>query len=529
MSPAIDGRGLCRQKRARELEEALADKHKVLIVNAYFDPWRTATATRWFIPRSAAPFHLAGYFDPDRVEVRIWDEVFDGALLKNRLFAWPDLVVFTGLTAMFDRAHQLSAFFRHANPAVVTVIGGPIARALPALCAETFDYACEGDVEEIASVIEAVFGRSCVSDTAAPRFDLARPSMGVGYLETTKNCNFACSFCSLTGEGRPYVAHSEESIARQFGAMERVLGVMVLDNNFYGSSRKSFERRVELIGERWRRGQFRGWGALVTGDFFKHPENVSLMARNGCKAVFSGVESLDPVVLKAYNKKQSIASDPRALTRLCAEHGMFFDYGMIADFSQQTVAEVDGQLRAVLEDPTVPLPGLLTLTIPILGTPYFDEAARSGRLMPGLLLSDLDGQKIVEWPREPLERVVPFVADLLRFRGRKLALLSHATRHAWHWRRHFTWDQTALALIRPLHRFGGKINLGSVHQMLHSLREPPLTYCAMTDRPRAAYAHGVRLPSRFEKCFQPLRVTDREGGLTEELLKARSRPVAGVV
>ncbi|MEQ8396040.1 radical SAM protein [Thalassobaculum sp.] len=500
----------------------MQSRHKVLIVNAYFDPWRSSTPTRWFIPRAMAPFYLAGHFNPDRVDVRVWDEVFHGALLEPRLFAWPDLVIFTGLTSMFDRAHQLSAYFRHANPSVVTAIGGPIPRALPTLCAEAFDYACQGDVEDISSVISDVFDASCVSETGAPRFDLAVPSMGVGYLETTKNCNFACSFCSLTGEARKYVAHSEQSITRQLDAMKRVLGVMVLDNNFYGSSRQSFQRRVELIGERWRQGQFRGWGALVTGDFFKRPENVELMARNGCKAVFSGVESLDPAVLRSFNKKQSMTSDPRALTRICAENGMFFDYGMIADFTQQTVAEVDDQLSAILDDPSIPLPGLLTLTIPILGTPYFDSSAHAGRLMPNVLLSDLDGQKVVEWPKEPLETVVPYVADLLRFRGRKRALARHAVRHAWRWRRHFDWDQTALALVRPLHRFGGKVNLGSIRQMRQSFKEPPLTYCAMSDRLRTAYTPQMPLPSKFAKCFEPLRVTDGDGGLTDALLKARA-------
>ena len=505
---------------------ALKRKHKVLIINAYFDPWRSSTPTRWFIPRAMAPIYLAGAFNRDRTDVKVWDEVFDGALLDPRIFSWPDLVVFTGLTAAFDRAHQLSAYFRHANPAVVTVIGGAIPRALPALCAEIFDYVSQGDVEDLPAIIADVFDPSCVSETGAPRFDLARPSMGVGYLETTKYCNFACSFCSLTGEGRQYQPHSEQSITRQLDAMKRVMGVMVLDNNFYGNSRESFQQRVELIGERWRKGQFRGWGALVTGDFFKRPENVELMAKNGCKAVFSGVESLDPKVLKSFNKKQSVTSDPRALASLCAEHGMFFDYGMIADFTQQTVAEVDDQLNAVLNEPSVPLPGLLSLTIPILGTPYFEASARDGRLMPNLLLSDMDGQKVVEWPKEPLEKVVPFVADLLHFRGRKAALMRHAVKHAWHWRKHFTWDQTALALVRPLHRFGGTINLGSLRQMRQSFRESPPTYCAMSDGLRSVYRPQVKMPLKFEKCFEPLRITDATGALTDDLLNARARPPA---
>lgn len=500
----------------------LPRKRNVLIINAYFDPWRTATPTRWFIPRAMAPYYLAGAFDRNRVDVKVWDEVFHGSMLDTRLFGWPDLVVFTGLTAAFDRAHQLSAYFRHANPSVVVAIGGPIARALPRLCEEIFDFTCQGDAEDIACVIRDVFDASCVAEELAPRFDLAVPTMGLGYLETTKNCNFACSFCSLTGEQRPYVAHSETSITSQLDALNRPLAIMVLDNNFYGNDRKSFHRRVELIGDRWRKGEFRGWGALVTGDFFKRPENVEFVAKNGCKALFSGVESFDPDVLKSFNKKQSVTSDPRALTEICAEHGMFFDYGMIVDFSQQTIAEVDDQLNAVLNEPAIPLPSLLSMTIPILGTPYFDESASAGRLMPNLLLSDMDGQKLVEWPKEPLEDVVPFVADLLRFRGRKAALAQHAVRHAWRWRKHFAWHETALAMIRPLHRFGGKINLGSLRQMRQSRREPPLTYSAMTDRLRSAYTPLIRLPSKFESCFEPLRVTDSDGALTERLLNGRA-------
>jgi hypothetical protein len=514
-----------RPKRPPKRIQTLAQRKTVLIINAYFDPWRSATPTRWFVPRAMAPFYLAGYFDRERVEVRVWDEAFDGPLLDIRILEWPDLVIFTGLTASFDRAHQLCAYFRHMNPLGTTVIGGPIARALPALCSEIFDYVAQGDVESLAGIVTDLFGPDYVDGEGAPRFDLARPTMGLGYLETTKNCNFACSFCSLTAEGRPYTAHSDASIARQLDAMGRVFGVMVLDNNFYGNSRESFRHRTELIGERWRRGQFRGWGALVTGDFFKRPENLDLMAQNGCKALFSGVESLDPKVLKHFNKKHSMASDPRALTELCAAHGMTFDYGMITDFTEQTVAEVAGQIDGILADHRIPLPGLLSVPIPILGTPHFVESARAGRMMPNLALSDMDGMKLVEWPREPLETVRPFFADLLRFRGRKTALAHHAVRHAWHWRHHVNWDLTALAFVRPLHRFGPRFDLGTARRMMETFREPSRTFCAMSDPLRNAYRPRIKLPERFEKCFEPLRITDPKGGLSEAYLKARPRPV----
>ncbi|WP_366658358.1 radical SAM protein [Fodinicurvata sp. EGI_FJ10296] len=499
-------------------------KHRVLVINAYFDPWRMATPTRLFVPRAMAPYFLAGHFNRQICEVRVWDEAFHGAFVDRRLFSWPDMVVFTGLTASFDRARQLAAYFRCGNPKAVTVIGGPIPRALPGICKTVFDHVCMGDAEQIAQVIQDLLGKDAVDPAGAPRFDMTGPKMGLGFVETTTNCNFACSFCSLTGESRPYLAHSDDSITRQMDAMGRVKGVMVLDNNFFGSNRKGFEHRVKLLGDRWRAGQFRGWAALVTGDFFKRPDNLKLVAENGCLGLFSGVESLDPEVLKTFNKKQSLASDPLSLAQACAEHGIQFDYGLIVDFAQQTMAEVDAQIDGLIRDHRMPMPGLLSLTIPIVGTPYFDTSISAGRMMPGVLLSDMDGQKLVEWPREPVGQVKAFLRDMLRMRGRKLALMRHVMRHAWHWRKALPAELTALSVVRPLHRFGPRIGLGSPAQMRQTWQEPRLTYSATTDARRLAYRPLIRMPDRFAADFEPLAVTDGQGRLTDAFEQARAQP-----
>jgi len=492
---------------------------RVMIVNAYVDPWRSAAPMKLFIPRAMAPYYLAGRLNSARVDLKIHDECFHGALLSPKTFAWPDVVILTGLTAAFDRARQLAAYFRNANARVTVALGGPIARALPKLCGEIFDHVLPGDVENLDDLINEVLGTDCLAEDPAPRFDLAGWSFGLGFVETTKNCNFACAFCSLSGEGRAYQPYTSREIARQLDAQKRFQMLMVLDNNFYGNNRADFERRTEFLGERWRRRDFRGWGALVTGDFFKNPDNLAKVAANGCKALFSGVESLDPDVLRSYNKRHSLSSDPKTLSRRCAEHGILFDYGMMVDFSQQTIAEVDAQMEAVLACPQTPLPALLSLTIPILGTPHFDAVARAGRLMPNLKLADLDGQKLVEWPKEPLETVVPFLKDLLQFRGRKLALTRHTVRHAWSRRASFDVSQSLISLIGPLVRYGGGLRFGTPRQMRQTWQEPRRTFCAMTDGLSAAYQPAVRMDTRFLPEFEPLVLTDGEGRLWEAALE----------
>lgn len=501
-------------------------KHRILIVNAYFDPWRVATPTRLFVPRAMAPYFLAGYFAPETCEVRVWDEAFHGALLDMAPLACADVVVFSGLTAALDRARQLAAYAHHFNPSVITVIGGPIPRALPQICKDVFDYACMGDVEEIRDLASDLLGADAVREDGAPRMDMARPTLGAGYVETTRYCNFACSFCSLSGEGRAYAAHTDASITRQLDATGKVMALMVLDNNFFGNNRRSFEHRVRLLGERWRAGQFKGWGALVTGDFFARPANIALAAENGCKALFSGVESLDPGILAGFNKKQSLSSDPLTLASACAEHGIQFDYGLIFDFAQQTTQEIGAQIDGLLADPRMPLPALATLAVPIVGTPLFDEALAARRLLPGVLLSDMDGQKLIEHPRQPLPEVASFLQDLLTLRGRRRALASHVMRHAWHWRKHLPLELTAMSLVRPLHRFGPRLAVGSLAQMRQTWAEPRLTYSATTDALRLAYRPRVRMAAHAEAAFTPLAITDAKGEPTEAFEAAREAPGA---
>ena len=490
-------------------------KPRVLIVNAYVHPGRSSTPTKLFIPRAMAPYYLAGAFNRRRVDVRVHDEVYHGALLDPATYAWPDIVIFTGLTNAFDRTRQLCAYVRHFRPGGVTIIGGPIARALPRPCAEFFDHVCLGDVDDINDLIDDVLGPDHIAHAAAPAYDLCGGSRLAGSIETTTNCNFACAFCSLSGERRPYKSHTEASIIAQIEALGPVRALMLLDNNFYGNDRKSFRARTELLGEYWRRGAFQGWGALVTMDFFAKPENLKFVADNGCKALFSGVESLDPAVLKTFNKRHSLLSDPATLSRACAEYGIIFDYGVIFDFSQQTMAEVSDQFDLILEHPDIPIPGLLSLTIPILGTPYFDDAGKEGRLMPDLRLCDLDGQKLVEWPKEPLDEVVPFVRDILTFRRRKRALAKKAFTYSWRMRHEYRLDQTIFHILRPLVRYGGTVRVGSVRQMRSDLREAPPTFCAMTDTLPASYRPHINLPSWFEDYFKPFTVTDSQGNATE--------------
>ncbi len=103
-------------------------KH-VLVVNCYFDDSHQQIRRPWKVPQAMGPAYLAGAFSSRLCEVRLYDEVTSSSLEDERLLAWPDMLVLTGLTNSFDRMLHLTAYVRTKNPNVIVVAGGPPIRA----------------------------------------------------------------------------------------------------------------------------------------------------------------------------------------------------------------------------------------------------------------------------------------------------------------------------------------------------------------------------------------------------------------
>ena len=264
---------------------------RVLIVNCYFDDSRQPIRRTTKIPQAVGPIYLAGAFSRELCDVRCYTELASGPLEDESLLSWPDVVVLTGLTNSFDRMLHLTAYARTKNPKVIVVAGGPAVRSLPLLSRKVFDYSCLGDIEELCEVIKESLGPEYVAETMLPRYDLAYWLGRIGYVETTRYCNFRCSFCSLTAEGHGYQTYELDHIRQQILASGKRRRMFFLDNNFYGSDRNHFKARLGLINEMRAMGQFNEWGALVTNDFYAKDENLKLIREAGCELLFSGLES----------------------------------------------------------------------------------------------------------------------------------------------------------------------------------------------------------------------------------------------
>jgi hypothetical protein len=402
---------------------------------------------------------------------------------------------------------------------VVVAAGGPPIRALPLLSRRFFDYSCQGDIEELREVIVDAFGRAFAADEMVPRYDLAYWVGSIGHVEASRSCNFRCSFCSMTGEGRTYRSYPLEDLRRQIVAMGRRKRLFFVDNNFYGVDRTLFLARVELIGHMRQEGYFGDWGALVTNDFFHRSENLERVGDAGCRLLFSGVESFDVAWLRDVNKRQNIrGSQVEAITR-CLNAGVMFSYGLMLDVTTRRIADLQRELEFVLGMPEIPLPAFLTLPIPLLGTPFFRECLAKGAFLPDTKLRDMDGTTLVLRPLDPLHDVVEFVRDTLTLRGHRQRALLHAAHFARRYRSVLTPFQIAAAMTSVALLCAYDATTMGPRSWLTN-RGRRRTHVTTTEPLDATYTPAFRVASRYERCFKPTMVTDPTGCLTAELAEA---------
>lgn len=464
------------------------------------------------MPMAIGPAYLAGAFDRNFCDVRLYDEVSSGSLEDPQLLSWPDILVLTGLTTAFDRMLHITAYARTLNARVIVVAGGPAIRSFPRYARSFFDFCCLGDIEELQHVAREVLGDDAVASEMMPRFDLADWIREVGHIESSRNCNFRCSFCPLSAEQRDYQKYDLEYVRKQILSVGRDYFLFV-DNNFYGNDRKCFDERIQLLRRMYTDKRISGWGALVTNDFFYEDANLNSARESGCVNLFSGVESFDSAWLLSMNKAQNNHLPQVEMIAKCLNAGIVFLYGMILDVTSRTVDDLERELAFVMRTPEITLPCFLSLPIPFPGTPFFHDCMKQRRLLPNIRVRDLNGTILSLKPLERIARVRPFIAATQTMSGYRKLILHHTFDFCRRYRKVLTRPQMRLCLMNS--------GLLFAHEFLTAPgwigRTPKRTYVAGSERLDRVYQPAFRIDSRYQHYFVPTMLTDRSGEITSDL------------
>jgi radical SAM superfamily enzyme YgiQ (UPF0313 family) len=301
-----------------------------------------------------------------------------------------DLVGITVTSKTARRAYDIADAYRRRG--VPVVLGGIHPTALPDEAKAHADAVVVGEGEGLWERLLADFrgkqlqpfyrhiGWPDLAGLPRPRRDLftSRRYIPFQLVQTTRGCPFPCEFCSVStyngGKFRfrpvPEVIAEIESLRRPPGLPKKL--IMFADDNVMiheRYSRELFSAMVPL-GVHWI-GQ-----ASLAG--LHKVDNIELMARSGCKAVFIGFESIDNETVRGAGKKQNKPGRYREIIDQLHANGIAIWGSFVFGFDEDDEAVFERTVEFCIESQlTMCLFAILT---PYPGTMLYTRLAAEGRL-----------------------------------------------------------------------------------------------------------------------------------------------------
>jgi len=238
------------------------------------------------------------------------------------------------------------------------------------------------------------------------------------------------------------------------------------------------------------------------------------------RLLFSGLESFDNDWLRNFNKLQNTKAPQVEMISKSLNAGVVFYYGLMVDVTTRSVADLRRELNFITGTPEITIPAFVTLSIPLLGTPYFYECLRNRSLLPEIKLRDMDGTTILQKPVDPISEVVEFIDDLQSLKGFQGRVLKHAVGFSRLYRSKLTKMQMILALGNGLLVCAQPFTTSFATGGWIKKRPRPRTYISTTEPLDHMYTPAFRVDSRFESYFKPTMITDKQGELHEDILNS---------
>jgi anaerobic magnesium-protoporphyrin IX monomethyl ester cyclase len=196
-------------------------------------------------------------------------------------------------------------------------------------------------------------------------------------LSTSRGCGDRCAYCSETRfwEG-VWRGRSGAKIMEEISYLNNRYGktLFVFNENSFNWSRKRIEEFLDQLGKSGLHIHF--WFQSRIKDILRDEDLIPEMRRLGLYEVMLGIESIRPDVLNRYGKQQSRDMAQKAIDILRKNKIMVMANIMLGDWndSEETIKEVFQFVKAQSDFL------VLTLTTPLPGTKYFEEAERLGRI-----------------------------------------------------------------------------------------------------------------------------------------------------
>jgi radical SAM superfamily enzyme YgiQ (UPF0313 family) len=337
---------------------------------------------------------IAAYLPPEW-QVRFIDENIRAA--TNEDFQWAEAVFVSG---MHIQRSQMNDICRRAHAFDLAVaIGGPSVSACPDYY-PSFDYLHVGELGDATNDLIARLGRDpsrpeqqVVLKTAdrldmtefpIPAYELAEiPRYFLGSIQYSSGCPYQCEFCDIPGlYGRNPRLKSPQQITAELDKLLEcgVMGsVYFVDDNFIGNRKAALDLLPHLVEWQKKTGYVLRLSCEATLNIAKRPEILEKMRDAWFVTVFCGIETPDPVALKAMNKDHNMMVPIMEGIKTLNDYGMEVVSGIILGLDTDK-PETGKNLLHFIDEAQIPL-----LTINLLQalpqTPLWDRLVRENRLI----------------------------------------------------------------------------------------------------------------------------------------------------
>lgn len=356
---------------------------------------------------------IAAYM-PANWPVRFVDENIRAATVED--FEWAEAVLVSGMH--IQRQHMNDICRRAHSFDLPVAIGGPSVSACPEYY-PSFDYLHVGELgdatdELIARLAEDPFRPECqivlktvdrldMTRFPIPAYELAElERYFLGSIQYSSGCPYQCEFCDIPGlYGRnPRLKTPQQIIAELDRMLECGIrgSVYFVDDNFIGNRKATLALLPHLAEWQRKTGFILRLSCEATLNIAKRPEILAGMREAFFCTIFCGIETPDPVALKAIHKDHNMMVPIMEAIRTINGYGMEVVSGIILGLDTDK-PETGEHLIEFIEASQIPL-----LTINLLQalpkTPLWDRLARENRL-----IEDEGRESNVEF-RLPYEEVI---------------------------------------------------------------------------------------------------------------------------
>ena len=356
--------------------------------------YSTVCMPRLGLPLLGTQLKDAGY------DVKIYVEQSDALPWPKLLGA--DLVGISTTTSTSREAYRIPGYLRSQN--ITVVIGGIHATFMPEEALQYADYVVRGEADftflslvrslENGELPEDIPGISYwhngeakhnpgqegwvdVNELPIPDLTLLDhyKQMRAIPVMTSRGCPYNCIFCSVTPMfGRGYRNRTKESILQEL-SLYKGRSVFFCDDNFTADPKHTKQMLREMLDQKIK---LKGWGAQMRVEAARDEELLELMRRTGGDIVYIGFESINPLTLEYYNKKQSV-EDIRKCIQKFHEYGIRI-HGMFVFGSDQDTVETIRETADFALEMRIDSVQFMILT-PLPGTPLFKKLDSEGRLL----------------------------------------------------------------------------------------------------------------------------------------------------